>query len=113
MLAVQVDDFDALHLCGIVAVRTGRAREGTELLAKAALLNRNNADVHNNHGNALGALGRHAEALASYERAVALTRRRRGRTSIAAMHCALGRHTEALASDERASALEPAMPTRT
>src|SRR5215218_9227965 len=41
-------------------------------LAKAAMLDPSDAEIHNNHGIALGSLGRLEEAIAAYRRALAI-----------------------------------------
>jgi tetratricopeptide (TPR) repeat protein len=65
------DDFDALHFLGVIALQTGRLDAGIELIAQSIALNPTNAAAHNNLGNGLLALNRHAEAVASYDKAIA------------------------------------------
>src|SRR5207344_2139835 len=72
ILQGQADNFHALFLLGIVAGQTQRLPEAVELLTRAVTVDPDHADAHYNRGVALGRLGRHAEALASYDRALAL-----------------------------------------
>ncbi|MGY4402850.1 tetratricopeptide repeat protein [Bradyrhizobium sp. USDA 3315] len=108
MLRQQPNNFDALHLLGLISAQTGRSERGVDLIRRAIRLNGNVADAHSNLGNALRALRRFDEALASFERAVALRQNlapalyNRGITL-----ADLGRHEEALASYDRVLALVP------
>src|SRR5262249_5083167 len=65
VLQQQPNHFGALHLLGVIARQTKRTERGVELIKKAIGLNPNVAEAHNNLGNALTDLRRHAEALAS------------------------------------------------
>src|SRR3974377_2046758 len=74
-------NFDALHLLGVIAFQTSRTQDAVELITKAIELNphiataQNNlgsATAHNNLGNALSVLKRQEQALASYDKAIAL-----------------------------------------
>ncbi len=101
-------NFDALHLLGILAVQTGEAQRGIELISKAIKLDRNFAVAHDNLGNALQAVGRLNDALASHEKAIAL------KPDYAAAYFNRGnvlkqleRLDEALASYQKAIALNP------
>src|SRR6478736_4788200 len=73
VLEVQPHNLHALYYLGFVALRTGRPADAVELLRDVCLAQASNAEVHNNYGLALAGLGRHDDALASYERALALT----------------------------------------
>jgi predicted O-linked N-acetylglucosamine transferase (SPINDLY family) len=66
------DNFDALHLLGVVELQRGNPHEGLRLIGRALELNPNDAAAHLNLGNASMDLKRPEEALASYERALAL-----------------------------------------
>ena len=72
VLSADTDHFDALHLCGIVAARTGRTAEAADLLQKAVSVNSSDPNAHYHRGVAQSELRRHAEALESYDRALAL-----------------------------------------
>src|SRR5579864_1798196 len=63
---------DALHLLGIAAIQSRRTNQGVDLLTKAIGLNPNSAPPYNDLGKVLSALERHEQALASFERAIAL-----------------------------------------
>ncbi|MCA6104221.1 tetratricopeptide repeat protein [Bradyrhizobium australafricanum] len=108
MLRQQPDNFDALHLLGLISAQTGRSERGVDLIRRAIRLNGNVADAHSNLGNALRALRRFDEALASFDVAIALKQNlapalyNRGITL-----AELGRHEEALASFDRVTALVP------
>ena len=67
----QPSHFDALHLLGVIALRTRRPDEAAELLQRAITLRPDHADSHFNRGNALRDLARPEDALASYNRAIA------------------------------------------
>ncbi len=65
-------DFDALHLRGVIAARSGNPEEAVDLLERAIAVNPTVAAAHSNLGAALRALKRPQEAVASYERALQL-----------------------------------------
>jgi len=71
-LAAHPGHADAFHLLGIVAAQTGRAGLSAELIGQAIKLNKRNPFYFSNLGNALLALKRFDEALASYGKALAL-----------------------------------------
>ena len=108
VLGVDADHFDALHLCGIVAARSGRAQEAADLLQRAVSIHAGNANAHYHRGIALDSLQRHTEALECYERALALKpdHARACNNRGVALAC-LQRHAEALESYERALRLNP------
>ncbi|AKU22749.1 tetratricopeptide repeat protein [Massilia sp. NR 4-1] len=66
------DNFDALHLSGVLARQRGEPQRALELIGQALALDAAQAIAHCNLGAALQDLRRHDEALASYERALAL-----------------------------------------
>ena len=72
ILRRQPDNLDVLHLAGLLALQTGRPVQGVELIGKALRLSEHDAGAHCNLGIGLRALQRHAEALASHDRAIAL-----------------------------------------
>jgi tetratricopeptide (TPR) repeat protein len=102
------DDFDALHLSGLIALQTGRTKPCVELIGRAIGVDANVAAAHNNLGYALLILNRHAEAVASFDRAIALqpgfpeayNNRGIGLS-------ALKRYAEAVASYDKAITLKP------
>lgn len=101
-------DFDALHRRGLMEARRQNFAAAAELIAAAIQANPHSAAAHCNLGNVLRGLGRREDALASYDRALALDPRHaeafnnRG----AALH-ELKRDAEALESYDRALALNP------
>ena len=100
--------FGALHLLGLLAFEAGHVQSSAELLEQATQARPGDADAHADLGFALYTLGRHAQALASLDRALALDATRlaainnRGNTL-----AALGRRDEAIAAFDRALALRP------
>ncbi|WP_374358483.1 tetratricopeptide repeat protein [Pseudoduganella danionis] len=72
VLALQPQQFDALHLLGVIARQQGDADLAIDLITQAIRLDGQQAKAHCNLGVALMDQGRAAEALASYDRALAL-----------------------------------------
>jgi protein O-GlcNAc transferase len=99
--------FDAMHLLGVIAAQQKKFAAAVQFIGQALTLNPNFAPAHTNIGNALLELNRYDEALASYERALAIqaddsdTLNRRA----TALH-ALKRHEEALVSCDQALAIK-------
>jgi tetratricopeptide (TPR) repeat protein len=112
ILDVQPDHFDALHLCGVLMQQRGEPAQALALIGAALAAKPRAAPVHSalyNRGNALAALGRLDEALASFDEALAL----RPDYAAALLNRAqllqrAGRAREALAGFDRAFALAPA-----
>jgi tetratricopeptide (TPR) repeat protein len=108
ILKTWPDQFDALHLCGMLQFQRGRLDEALKLLHRAIRIEPRAADVHSNLGMVLASLKRDAEALASFDRALALEPNNvgalinRGRALTEA-----GRAAEGLVSIDRALVLEP------
>ena len=75
VLQLQPRHFQALHLLGIMAAQTNRPDRAVELIGKSILVDPQSVAAHNNHGNALCQLNRHAAAIQSYDRAIALESR--------------------------------------
>ena len=103
--------FDALHLCGVIARQQGNAQQAVDLIGQALEIAPERANAHCNLGAALQDLGRSEAALASYERALALDPR------YALAHAnrgnslrKLGRLPEAIASYDTALRLRPGYP---
>ena len=71
-LAVDPNTADALHLIGIIALRSGRSAEALLLIGRAIRIDRFAAAFHANLGLASAALGRMDEALAAFQAAVLL-----------------------------------------
>jgi len=108
VLAARPDQFDALHLYGVLKHQNGESAEALKLIGKALATNSRSAAAYSNFGVVLAALARHEEALASYDSALALKP-----DYVDVLHscgnalCALGRAQAALESFERALALRP------
>jgi tetratricopeptide (TPR) repeat protein len=108
VLDIQSDQFDSLHLLGVILFQRGDPAASVEQIDRALKRNPNDAAAHNNRGNALLALRRFDEALASYDRALTLRPAypdalcNRG----AALH-ALRRFDDALVACDRCIALQP------
>jgi len=100
--------FDTLHLLGVIESRLGHHKDGEKLLRQAVRVNPSSADAHSNRGNILREMGEYAEAVNAYDRALALKpdygNAHNGR-AIALLE--LGRSEEALASYDRALAFAP------
>ena len=107
VLDIQSDQFDSLHLLGVILFQRGDPAAAVEQIDRALKGNPNDVVALNNRGNALHALQRFDEALVSYERALAL---RPDYTDAlcnrgAALH-ELKRYDEALAASDRIVALQ-------
>ena len=111
VLAQAPSHFDSLHRLGVLEAQRKNLAAAAELIASAIRANPGSAAAHCNLGNVLRGLKRHEDALASYERALALEPEHaeilsnRGAT----LH-ELSRYAEALDSYERALVLKPRYP---
>lgn len=100
------DDFDLLHLLGVVQGQRNNFDAAIELIEQALAVESGSAAAHCSLGNCLRGLGRHEAALASYDRALSIqmndasTLNNRGATLRD-----LGRLDEALACFDRALAI--------
>lgn len=108
VLAVEPDNFDALHLLGVLAYQTGRLDEALELLGTAVRKHGTQPSALVSLGNTLTSLGRYDEAAAWYRRALELE------PDCAGTHYNLGnvlhfleRHDEAVACYRQALAIQP------
>lgn len=72
VLQLQPDNFDALHLSGLIAAQSKNPARAVELIDRALAINPGHADAHANKGNALRKLGQFESALASYDSAIRL-----------------------------------------
>ncbi len=108
ILTRSPDDFDALHLLGLIAYQASEFEEAEVLIGKAIGVNGDNPASHSNRGLALRGLKRFEEALASYARAIAIKPDYAGayynRGNL--LH-ELKRFDEALASHDCAIAIRP------
>jgi protein O-GlcNAc transferase len=104
ILNVNPDDFDCLHLIGVIHHQRGDHEQAVCHIDAALKINPRLASAHNNRGNVLGELQRMTEALASYDNAIAIEPAyeqawlNRGITL-----AQLGRFEEALASYDNAA----------
>jgi tetratricopeptide (TPR) repeat protein len=108
VLDIQSDQFDSLHLLGVILFQRGDPAAAVEQIDRALKRNPNDVVALNNRGNALHALQRFDEALASYDRALALVPDYADAlcNRSAALH-ELKRYDEALAACDRIIALQP------
>jgi predicted TPR repeat methyltransferase len=111
VLQLQPQQFDALHLSGVIARQSGDAQAAVELISQAIAIDDRQAVAHCNLGAALQDLAQAAAALASYERAIAI------KPDYAMAHHnrgnalrILGRLDEALRSYDEALRILPAYP---
>src|SRR5213596_1402958 len=71
-LEVEPRHFAALHFLGVVRSQLGDHVDALRHLESALRIDAKSADVNNSRGNVLAALKRFEEALADFERAIAL-----------------------------------------
>ncbi len=110
VLAAEPAHVDALVHLGALRLGQGRPAESEALLRRAATV-ADSAEVHANLAAALQALGRREDAVAHYQRAVALAPGMvDAQFGLAACLQALGRHADAIACYEAVLAVEPAHP---
>lgn len=72
VLKMQPENFDALHLSGLVALQSKNPSRAVELINHALAVNPGHAEAHANKGNALRKLGQFESAVASYDSAIRL-----------------------------------------
>ena len=72
ILEYRPQDFDALHLLGLLNFQRRRLAEALRFLSEALKINSGSVDAMSNLGLALDATGRHEEAIASYREALRL-----------------------------------------
>ena len=102
------DHFDALHMLGIIAIRTGRNATAIECLERALALDDHSAECHHHLGLALAELNRLDAAIVHFKRAID-----RNPAFATAVFCLanalrqLGRLNDAVTHYRRAVALKP------
>src|SRR5882724_6953322 len=106
LLAADPQGFAPRHMLGVLLGQQGRLAEAEEMIGAALKMNPRDAGALVNYGNVLNLLGRHDEAVAGYDRALALlpdaeTWNNRGNALQG-----INRRIEALASFEKALALD-------
>jgi tetratricopeptide (TPR) repeat protein len=72
VLEARPEDFDTLHLLGMLNAQTGRAQQALDFLQKAIQQRTDVPSAHNNLGNVLRMLQRPGDALTQYSRAIEL-----------------------------------------
>ena len=72
ILTNNPNDFDALHLSGVIFYQSGMFDESEAFFAKAVRINSKSSSLHSNRGNNLKELKRFDEALASYDKAISI-----------------------------------------
>ena len=72
ILKQRRNHFDALYMLGVIAYQTKNMDQAEELIGKAIKINPNSTMAYSNRGNVLQGLKRLDEALASYDKAIAL-----------------------------------------
>jgi protein O-GlcNAc transferase len=108
ILQARPDNFDALHLLGVLRQQQGKGAEAIRLIGSALKMDPQSVDALCNFGAVLNALKRHDEALAAFDRALAIkpelpaALNYRGNTLVQ-----LGRLEEALADFDRTLAAAP------
>jgi len=107
LLAENPQAFPPRHMLGLAMAQQGRPAEAREMIASALKLNPRDAGALVNYGNVLTMLGRFGEAIASYDRALAIAPDAQTWNNRGSALQSLNRKAEALASYESALALEP------
>jgi protein O-GlcNAc transferase len=108
ILDAQPDQFDALHLLGVIRLQQRRNEEAIGLIRTALRVRPNVVEALSNLAKGLALIGRDDEAVEQFDRALAIrpddpgTLVDRGRVL-----ARLARHAEALASFQRAIAVNP------
>src|ERR1700752_4175710 len=72
ILKTWPDQFDALHLYGMLQFQRGSLADARKLLTQAIKIAPQSAAAHSNLGMVLATLNRRPEAMASFDRALAL-----------------------------------------
>jgi hypothetical protein len=108
ILAHRPDDFDALHLLGMLHFQRDRLVEALRFLARALKVNSSSADALSNLGLALHATGRYDEAISSYRHALDLAPDHPEIIyNLGNAHLALENADDALSNYDRVLALAP------
>jgi tetratricopeptide (TPR) repeat protein len=109
ILAHRPDDFDALHLLGMLHFQRHRLVDALRFLAQALKVNSSSADALSNLGLALHATGRYDEAISSYRHALDLAPEHPEILyNLGNAHLALDRVDDALSSYGHVLAIAPA-----
>jgi protein O-GlcNAc transferase len=109
VLRESPDNFDALHLLGVVEAQRGHADRALRLIRDALRINSGAADAHFSRGNVLLQLRRADQALAAFDKTLDIDPQHSGAlVNRGNALLELGRAEEALTCFERALALDPA-----
>jgi len=110
VLEAVPDQFDALHLLGVLCAQQGHPGEGASLLARAVAAQPQAADAHANYANVLKSLGRLEDALRHCD--IALSHKP-GHAGIGHIRTGilldLARHADALAAADAVIAVDPGL----
>jgi predicted O-linked N-acetylglucosamine transferase (SPINDLY family) len=108
ILQTNPEDFNALHLLGVISHQSNQPETAVRFLEKAVAVNPANPQAHSNLGAALKALGRPEEAVNSYRRAIRLQPDYADAyNNLGNVLNGLGQLDEAVACLERALSLKP------
>lgn len=108
VLSLDRQNFDALHLLGVLRYQEGRHNKAIDLIGRAIARSPTSAAAHRNLGQAYLASDRFDKAAASFERAVALDPRfAEAFNALASARFLQGRHEESVAHFRRASEIRP------
>ncbi len=108
ILSADPRAFPPRHMLGVLLAQQGRLVEAQEAIGLAIKSNPRDPGALVNYGNVLNLLGRFAEAIASYDRALAITPDAETWNNRGNALQGLNRRAEALASFEKAVGLDPA-----
>jgi predicted O-linked N-acetylglucosamine transferase (SPINDLY family) len=108
ILDVEPDQFDALHLLGVVRLQQRRVDEAVGLIQAALRVRPNVVEALSNLAKGLALIGRDGEAVEAFDRALVI-RPKDAATLVdrGAVLVRLGRYREALTSYQRAIAINP------
>lgn len=72
LLAINPDDFDALHFLGVTYIQSGEPSQGVPLIKKALEIRPDSIQALNNCGSGLRDMGEYQNALSCYDKSLAL-----------------------------------------
>lgn len=108
VLATDKNQFDALHMLGIIEGQRGNYSEALRRISKALRIQPNSAEAHANLGRIHGALQDYPRAAADYQKALALNPRfALAHNNFSIVLRRLGRDEEALVHCDKAIEIEP------
>ena len=111
VIAAEPGHVDALHLLGLIRAQMGQPVEAERLMAAALAGNSTSPLIWSNYGNVLDLLGRRGDAIAAYDRALAIDPNHADAVvNRGGVLLAEGRAEEALAAFERAGQITPGRP---